>query len=121
MGYDVVLTTDRTMMTNHHGKEFLGFVATGPPIALPEKVWLWITAPRPKVDEEGKPLEAPYGMRKIEAKLVEAGFKAAIIDPDYLGKHLDSMKVLMFSHHDYFAYGPPVSYTHLTLPTSDLV
>jgi radical SAM superfamily enzyme YgiQ (UPF0313 family) len=107
--YEVVLTTDRTMMTNHHGKEFLGFVATGPPIALPERLWLYITAPKPRVDDEGKPLEAPYGMRKVEAKLVEAGFKAAIIDPDHLEKHLDSMRVLMFGHHDYFAYGPPSS------------
>jgi len=29
---DIILTTDRTMMSNHHGKEFLGFMATGPPI-----------------------------------------------------------------------------------------
>jgi hypothetical protein len=27
---DIILTTDRTMMSNHHGKEFLGFMATGP-------------------------------------------------------------------------------------------
>ncbi len=109
MGYEVVLTTDRTMMTNHHGKEFIGFMTTGPPIGVPEKVWLWISAPKVKVDREGKPREAPYGMRKVEAKLIEEGFNAAIIDPDHLHKHLDSMKVLMLGHHDYFAYGPPSS------------
>lgn len=108
-GYEVVLTTDRTMMSNHHGREFLGFLATGPAICVPEKLWLWLAAPKVKVDEEGKPIEAPYGMRKVEAKLVEAGFKAAIIDPDHLHKHLNSMKVLMLGHHDYFAYGPPSS------------
>ncbi|WP_440059299.1 B12-binding domain-containing radical SAM protein [Thermogladius sp. 4427co] len=97
------------MMTDHHGKEFLGFVATGPPIAMPERIWLWITAPKPKVDREGRPKIAPYGMRKVEAKLIEAGFNAAVIDPDHLDKHLDSMKVLMIGHHDYFAYGPPSS------------
>ncbi|MEM2757389.1 MAG: radical SAM protein [Sulfolobales archaeon] len=105
--YEVIITSDRTMMSNHHGKEFLGFLATGPAIGLPEKVWMWLAAPKVKVDDEGKPIEAPYGLRKIEAKLVDEGFKAAIIDPDHLRKHLESIKVLMIGHHDYFAYGPP--------------
>ncbi|OYT40231.1 MAG: radical SAM protein [Desulfurococcales archaeon ex4484_58] len=109
MVYEVVLTTDRTMMSNHHGKEFLGFIATGPAIKIPEKLWLWLSSPKIKVDSEGRPREASYGMRKVEAKLIDAGFKAAIIDPDHLHKHLDTMKVLMFGHHDFFAYGPPSS------------
>ncbi len=108
-GYEIVLTTDRTMMSNHHGKEFLGFLATGPAIGMPERLWLWLAAPKIKVDSEGRPLEAPYGMRKVEAKLIEEGFKAAIIDPDYLHKYLKTMKILMLGHHDYFAYGPPSS------------
>ena len=109
MSFDIVITTDRTMMTNHHGKEFLGFVATGPPIGVPEWLWLYITAPKPKVDELGRPVEAPYGLRKVEAALIEAGFKAAIIDPDHLDKYADTAKILMIGHHDYFAYGPPSS------------
>ena len=108
-GFEVVLTSDRTMISNHHGKEFLGFLATGPAIGLPKKVWLWLAAPRIKVDSLGRPIEAPYGLRKIEAKLIDSGFNAAIIDPDHLKKHLDTMKVLMIGHHDYFAYGPPSS------------
>ncbi len=105
--YEVVITSDRTMMSNHHGKEFLGFVATGPPIALPERLWMWIAAPKLNVDNDGRPIEAPYGLRKVEAKLIDEGFNAAIIDPDYLDKYVDSMKVLMIGHHDYFAYGSP--------------
>ncbi|MCD6323975.1 MAG: B12-binding domain-containing radical SAM protein [Desulfurococcales archaeon] len=95
------------MMSNHHGKEFLGFMATGPAIGIPEKLWMWIAAPKIKVDREGKPQQAPYGLRKIEAKLIDDGFNAAIIDPDHLDKHLDSMRVLMIGHHDFFAFGPP--------------
>lgn len=105
--YEVVITSDRTMMSNHHGKEFLGFLTTGPAIGLPEKVWMWLAAPKVSVDDEGRPREAPYGLRKVEAKLIDAGFKAAIVDPDHLHKHLNSMKVLMIGHHDFFAYGPP--------------
>jgi len=108
-GYEVVITSDRTMMSNHHGKEFLGFMATGPAIGMPEWLWMWLAAPKMRVDREGRPWEAPYGLRKVEAKLIDAGFKAAIIDPDYLHKHLSTMKVLMIGHHDFFAYGPPSS------------
>lgn len=109
MGFEIVLTTDRTMMSNHHRKEFLGFVATGPALKIPEKIWLWISSPKVKVDKDGRPVEAPYGMRKIEAKLIDSGFNAAIVDPDHIHKHLSTMKVLLLSHHDYFAYGPPSS------------
>ncbi|MCX8183769.1 MAG: radical SAM protein, partial [Crenarchaeota archaeon] len=107
--FDVVLSVDRTLMSNHHGKEFLGFLTTGPPVMVPEKVWMAVAAPRVKVDDLGRPLEAPYGLRKIEAALLEAGIKAAVIDPDHLGKHLKNAKILGIGHHDYFALGPPSS------------
>ncbi|MEM1930729.1 MAG: radical SAM protein [Sulfolobales archaeon] len=106
---DFVITTDRSMMTNHHGREFLGFVATGPPIFLPEFIWSYICCPKPKVDKWGRPREAPYGLRKIEASLVEAGFKASVIDPDYVFRYLSKAKAVLIGHHDYFAYGPPSS------------
>lgn len=105
--FDIIITTDRTMMTDHHGKEFLGFITTGPPLGLPEKLWMWLAAPKMKTDSIGKPRQAPYGLRKIEATLINAGFKAAIIDPDYLHLHLKHAKILMIGHHDYFAMGPP--------------
>ncbi len=107
---EVVLTTDRTMMSNHHHKEFLGFGTTGPVMLVPEKFWLFLFAPKMKViDKDGRPLEAPYGLRKIEAKLIDDGFDAAIIDPDHLHKHAKTAKVLLLSHHDYFGFGPPSS------------
>jgi len=107
MVFEVVISSDRTMISNHHGREFLGFMTTSPPIGLPEKVWMWLAAPKPKVDRLGRPVEAPYGLRKVEAKLLEEGFNTAIVDPDHIAKHLDTMKVLLLGHHDYFAYGPP--------------
>jgi len=115
---EILLTTDRSMMTNHHGKEFLGFVTTGPIFVkfgpfkkLSEKFHQYICAPKMKVDEYGRPWQAPYGMRKIEAKLLDAGFKVAIIDPDYVPKYLKkgNVKILMISHHDYFGLNPPSS------------
>lgn len=109
IGVDFVITTDRSMMSNHHGLEFLGFVSTGPPIFLPEIVWSYICCPKPKADKWGRPREAPYGLRKIEASLLEAGFKASIIDPDHVFRYLSKAKAVLIGHHDFFAYGPPSS------------
>jgi radical SAM superfamily enzyme YgiQ (UPF0313 family) len=106
---DFVITTDRSMMSNHHGREFLGFVATGPPLFLPEPIWRFICCPKPKVDRFGRPIEAPYGLRKIEAALLDAGFKAAIVDPDHIDMYLRRAKAVMVGHHDFFGYGPPSS------------
>jgi len=106
---EVIITTDRTMMTNHHGKEFIGFMTTAPPLFMPEWLWMKISAPKMKVNEKGEPWQAPYGLRKIEAALLDAGIDAAVIDPDYLGKHIDEAKVIAIGHHDYFALGPPSS------------
>ncbi|ADM27317.1 Radical SAM domain protein [Ignisphaera aggregans DSM 17230] len=106
---DIAITTDRSMMTNHHGREFLGFMATAPAYGIPESWWMYICCPKPKVDRFGRPREAPYGLRKIEAALIDAGYKAAIIDPDYLDRYVEKAKILMIGHHDFFAYGPPSS------------
>jgi len=105
---DVVITSDRTMITDHHGKEFLGFMTTAPPIFLPEKIWMSIAAPKIKVNDIGEPCQAPYGLRKIEAALLDAGIDAAVIDPDHLLKHPEA-RVVAIGHHDYFALGPPSS------------
>ncbi len=104
---DFVITVDRTLMTDHHGKEFIGFMTTAPAVGMPEKLWMWICAPKPKVDELGRPIVAPYGLRKVEAALKRAGFRAEIIDPDHLDKHLPRAKALMIGHHDFFAFCAP--------------
>jgi len=115
--YDVILTTDRTLMSNYHRKEFLGFGTTGPLFVefpfkfLTRKFHEFLFAPAIKTDKFGRPVEAPYGMRKVEAKLLDAGINAAIVDPDYVPKYLREAppKILMLSHHDYFGLNPPSS------------
>jgi len=105
---DFVLSVDRCLMSDHHGKVFLGFAATGPAVGVPEWLWRWVACPRPRVDGAGRPFVAPYGLRKIEAALQDAGFKAYIVDPDFVGYYvLHGAKALMIGHHDYFALGPP--------------
>jgi len=97
------------MMTTHHGKEFLGFMATGPAIGMPERLWMWIACPKMKTDSAGRPWQAPYALRKLEALLQDNGYNAAVIDPDHVNRYLADAKILMLSHHDYFALCPPSS------------
>ncbi len=107
MQLDFVITVDRTLMSDHHGKEFIGFMTTSPAVGLPEWLWMWIAAPKPRVDEYGRPYAAPYGLRKVEAALQNAGFKAAVIDPDHIHRYLKHAKALMIGHHDFFAFCAP--------------
>ena len=109
MDFDFILTTDRTMMTNHHGKEFLGFMTTSPAVGLPERLWMWLCAPKMKTDKAGRVWQAPYGLRKIEAALIDAGFKAAVVDPSELKKYSKSVKAILIGHHDFFAFCAPSS------------
>ena len=64
-------------MSDHHGKEFLGFGTTTPAYLLPEAVYQRMFFPAMLVDEHGYPEMAPYGMRKIEASLMDAGLTPA--------------------------------------------
>ncbi|NPA70707.1 MAG: B12-binding domain-containing radical SAM protein [Crenarchaeota archaeon] len=106
--FDVILSTDRSLMTNHHGKEFLGF-GTTMPIILPRKFIQWLFCP-PMKHEDGIVWQAPYGLRRIEARLVHDGINAAVIDPDYVPKYIErGAKVLIIRHHDWFGLNPPTT------------
>ncbi len=106
----VVLTCDWTMMSNHHGKEFLGFGTTTPAYVLPESWYQRLFFPTMTVDEHGFPQQAPYGMRKIEASLIDDGIDARIVHPSYLDRYMPGeTKVLLISGHDYLGLNPPSS------------
>ena len=107
---EVVITCDWTMMSNHHGKEFLGFGTTTPAYLLPEAVYQRLFFPTMPVDANGYPNQAPYGMRKIEAALLDGGFDARIVHPSYLDRYMPGQaKLMLISGHDYFGLNPPSS------------
>ncbi|HEC87786.1 MAG TPA: B12-binding domain-containing radical SAM protein [Thermoplasmata archaeon] len=102
-GADVLLTCDRTLMSNHHGKEFLGFGTSAPPNWLPE--WLFRYLFFPKIKKvNGLPWQAPYGLRKIEAKLIDEDIDALVVDPDDLAKY--RAKIIGIYVMDPFGWGP---------------
>ncbi len=101
---EILLTADRTLMSNYHGKEFLGFGSTAPPI-LPECIIKALFFP-PVKNKRGIPLEAPYGLRKVEAKLIEEGFNVLTVDPDGLCSFIDEAKALGVYTMDPLGWGP---------------
>lgn len=101
----VVLTADQTLMSNYHHNEFLGFGTTAPPNIVPERFFQALFFPPIKTNK-GIPVEAPYGLRKIEAQLLNEGFKVLTLDSDHLDQHINEAKVLGIHVMDPFGLGP---------------
>jgi hypothetical protein len=69
-GCEVVLTADHTLMSDYHHNEFVGFGTYAPPNFIPDWLYSWLFFP-PIKTENGVPVAAPYGLRKIEAQLLK--------------------------------------------------
>jgi radical SAM superfamily enzyme YgiQ (UPF0313 family) len=105
---DIILTADRTLMSNYHHNEFLGFGTCAPPNFIPEWFYSFLFFP-PLKAERGMPSAAPYGLRKTEAQLLKEGFDVAIVSPDHIEDYLNEAKVLGIHTMDPFGLGPASS------------
>jgi hypothetical protein len=74
-GYNVVLTADRTLMSEYRGGIFLGFSACAPKGLIPDWLYFNMLCPSVPVNEDGSVKFAPCGTRKVEAALLNHGFK----------------------------------------------
>jgi radical SAM superfamily enzyme YgiQ (UPF0313 family) len=102
---EVVLTADRTLMSNYHNNEFLGFGTCAPPNFIPEWLYSYLFFP-PLKTRNGRPWTAPYGLRKTEAQLLKEGFKVETVSPNHLRSYLNDAKVLGIYTMDPFGLGP---------------
>ncbi|MGD6851170.1 MAG: B12-binding domain-containing radical SAM protein [Candidatus Bathyarchaeia archaeon] len=102
---NVLLTADRTLMSNYHHNEFLGFGTCAPPNFIPEWLFSYLFFP-PLDNNRGHPWTAPYGLRKTEAQLLKEGFTVNTVSPTHIGKHLKDTKVLGVHAMDPFGLGP---------------
>lgn len=100
----VLLTADRTLMSNYHHNEFLGFGTCAPPNFIPEWLFSYLFFPQIETKNE-RPWSAPYGLRKIEAQLLKNGLNVDTVSPNYLA-NLESAKVLGIYAMDPFGLGP---------------
>ena len=105
---DILLTSDRTLMSDYHSNEFLGFGTCAPPNFIPEWFYSYLFFPNMKT-KHGIPAAAPYGLRKAEAQLLKEGFSVATISPNHLKQFLPEAKVLGIHVMDPFGLGPASS------------
>lgn len=109
-GVPIVLTADRTLMSNYVGGMFLGFSSCVPAGFIPEYLYFKIFSPPVKVSREGAAVLAPYGIRKIEASLLNYGFDendVTVVSPEYLSRVVGAgTKVIGISETDPLGIGP---------------
>jgi len=75
-GKRVVLTADRSLMTNYRGNFLYGFIACGPYEVLPEWVFDKVFCPTVETDPiTGEVKVAQIGLRRIESSLIQGGYK----------------------------------------------
>jgi radical SAM superfamily enzyme YgiQ (UPF0313 family) len=101
----ILLTADRTLMSDYHQNIFVGFGTCAPPNVIPDLLYSWLFFP-PIKTKKGMPVAAPYGLRKIEAQLLSEGFEVLTVSPDHLKKHIGKAKVLGIHAMDPFGLGP---------------
>lgn len=109
-GYRIILTADRTLMSEYSGGIFLGFSACIPRGLVPDSFYFTFLCPSVEVNRDGSVIVAPYGVRKIEAALLDYGFKRneiIVVHPDYLERVIGSeTRVLGISVFDPLGIGP---------------
>src|SRR4030065_2777552 len=105
---EVLLTADRTLMSNYHDNEFLGFGTCAPPNFIPEWFYSFLFFP-PIKSNKVIPTAAPYGLRKAEAQLLKEGFNVVTVNPDRLSEHVEDARIIGVHTMDTFGIGPASS------------
>lgn len=92
-GYPIVLTADRTLMSEYRGGIFLGFSACAPKGLIPDWLYFNLLCPSVPVNDDGSVKFAPCGTRKVESVLLDHGFKredVIVAHPEHLNKVVGS-------------------------------
>jgi len=105
---EVLLTADRTLMSDYHNNIFLGFGTCAPKNIIPEWLYSFLFFPRIR-SNNGVPLAAPYGLRKVEAQLLKEEFNVKTVTPNSIHRHIKSAKILGIHTMDPFGLGPASS------------
>ena len=88
-GKRIVLTADRSLMTNYRGNFLYGFIACGPYEVLPEWVFDKVFCPAVETDPQtGEAKVAQVGLRRVESALLQ-GYgrdEVFVANPDHLDK-----------------------------------
>lgn len=71
----LVLTADRTLMSEYNNLIFLGFSSCVPKGLVPDRLYFSLFCPSVEANKNGSASYAPCGLRKIEAVILNKGFK----------------------------------------------
>jgi radical SAM superfamily enzyme YgiQ (UPF0313 family) len=112
-GYPIVLTADRTLMSEYGGSIFLGFSAVIPERWVPEPIYFSLFCPPVEVNRDGSVPVAPCGTRKVESILLHGGFTREdiiVAHPEHLDKVVGpNTKAIGFTENDPMGIGPATS------------
>ena len=111
MGYKIVLTADKTLMSSYNASMFIGFAACFPRV-LPKWLYTRLFCPSQPHDS-ARVRSAPCGLRKIEASLIESGISEediVVAHPERLYRVIDSStKAVGITTSDPLGLGPASS------------
>ncbi|MEM2936247.1 MAG: hypothetical protein QW231_03625 [Candidatus Bathyarchaeia archaeon] len=99
-------------MSNYRGNYLFGFITCGPIEHIPEFAFSKLLAPSVKVKGDGEVECAPYGLRKVEASLLQEYKEDEVIvaHPDYVENFLgEDTEVVGISAMDPLGIGPVTS------------
>ncbi|MFQ5980205.1 MAG: B12-binding domain-containing radical SAM protein [Candidatus Heimdallarchaeota archaeon] len=111
-GKRIVITADRSMMSDYHGIMFIGFSATIPNKFMPDFFRQKTFFPTIASHSDGTAKFAPLGIRKIESALLKNDFGGEVVvaHPDHLAKVVGSeTKIIGISTEDPLGKGPASS------------
>jgi len=112
-GYKIVLTADRTLMSEYHGALFLGFSACVPKGLISDRLYFSLLCPSVEVNRDGSAKYAPCGIRKVEATLLNDGFQREdiiVAHPEHIDKVVGpNTKVVGITETDPLGIGPATS------------
>ncbi len=100
------------MMSKYRGGMFIGFSTCMPQGLLPDWLYFRMFAP-PVPREDGRAVYADFGLRMVEASLLENGFseeEVAVVYPRDLEKMVgDETEIVAIGGHDHLGINPPTS------------
>ncbi|MCX8182175.1 MAG: B12-binding domain-containing radical SAM protein [Candidatus Methanomethyliaceae archaeon] len=107
----VILTSDRTLMSNYGNSLFYGFISTAPRASFLSEFVFKAVFNKVPVDENGRAILAPQGLRRIESAIIRSGLlkreEVAVIIPEKIQKFLsEDTKVIGISTFDPLGKGP---------------
>ncbi len=107
MAYKIVLTSDRSLMSEYRDIPLGDFFSCAPKEIVPKQLFLFFAKKIPVIDN-GIARRAPYGLRKFEASILDWKInEIATVDPDYIKNFINNdTQIVGVNTMDPLALGP---------------